>query len=321
VTAVDEIGQVAELRPSDCENLAGQDTGRENLSHSSLSTQLACLQKYEYERVQRLELVEGPRALGLGKAFQKAIELQDPAAGERALFEAAPQFRTDDEETRLRVEQVTVGAAAALYLRKWPGGAGEQREFEYRVRLRSPWTGAYSRTFDLVGYADGVIDCGGYLELIENKFVGQITGLTLRKLKLDRQVSLACYGLWRATGKPVRAVHYRFTKKPSIKQRQNETLDQFLERLAADYEDRPDFYSHGEPLFRSDDDLLRIEKELWVWADELRNARRRQCYPRNTGHCSDFGGCQFIPLCVGDADAPSLYQERPHHQVEKAEAA
>jgi hypothetical protein len=32
----------------------------------------------------------------------------------------------------------------------------ETREMEYLVQLRNPWTGAYSRTFDLKGYADGV---------------------------------------------------------------------------------------------------------------------------------------------------------------------
>jgi hypothetical protein len=34
----------------------------------------------------------------------------------------------------------------------------ETREMEYLVQLRNPWTGAYSRTFDLKGYADGVVD-------------------------------------------------------------------------------------------------------------------------------------------------------------------
>jgi hypothetical protein len=316
------VSDVAELRPSDAVNLAGQNTGREHLSHSGLALQLACLQKHHFHYGERLQLIEGPRALGMGKAFQKAIELQDPDAGATALRDATPAGYDQAAIDRLRIEEATVRAAAALYLRRWPApvDGAETREFEYRVRLRNPWTGHYSQTFDLLGYADGVTDAGAYWELIENKFVGRIDAVTIRKLKLDRQVSLACYGLWRATGKPVRVVRYRFVKKPSIKpwkatkNKPAETTDEFIERLTADYEKRTDFYSHPEDLFRDEADLLRMEQELWVWADELRAARRRDLFPRNTSHCSDYGGCQFIPLCVGDPDARSLYRVRPHHQ-------
>jgi hypothetical protein len=326
-----DVEQPAVLRPSDAENLAGRETGRPHLSHSALNTFIACGQRYEFDKVKRLELIERKPSLRLGSAFQKAIELSDPDAGPKLLRAEAPTFRTDEDEDRLRIEEATVRAAARLYLDRWPpAGTGETREFEYRVRLRNPWTGYYSHTFDLLGYADGVLDCGGYLELVENKFVGQIDKLTIRKLILDRQVSLECYGLWRATGKPVRRVHYRFARKPSIKPRKAtknkpaETVDEFIVRLEADYADpeRRDFYTHSEPLFRSDEDLLRMEQELWIWADELRSARRRQLYPRDTSRCAEYGGCPFIPLCCGDADAMSLYRERPRHEPElEAEAA
>lgn len=301
--------EIATLRPSDATNLAGTDTGREHLSHSSISTLANCARRFEFSYVDRLETVARPRPLGMGAAFQKAIEMQDPAAGAALLREGVQIYGQADED-KLRIEEATVQAAAKLYMAKWPADDRELREYEYRVRLRSPYTGRPSNTFDLLGYADGIIDGGGWLELVENKFVGQINDLSVRRLPLDRQVSLACYGLWRATGKQVRKVHYRFTKKPSIRQKQGETVDGFIARLTADYAERPDFYSHGEELFRSAEDLLRIEQELWDWADQLRQARQRGFYSRNTSHCSDYGGCQFIPICVGDPDAAGLYQTR-----------
>jgi hypothetical protein len=309
--------EVATLRPSDATNLAGLPVEREYLSHSSISTQLNCLRRFEFERVDRLELVSRPRPLGMGSAFQKAIEMQDPNAG-AALVREGVIVGDQADEDKLRVEEATVAAAAALYLRTWPADDREQREYEYRVRLRSPYTGRPSNTFDLLGYADGVTDCGGWLELTENKFVGQVNAVTVRKLPLDRQVSLACYALWRATGKTVRKVNYRFTRKPTIRQKRGETVDEFIERLTADYADpaRADFYAHGEELFRSADDLLRIEQELWDWAEQLRSARRRGFYARNTSHCSDYGGCPFIPMCTGDPDAPALYRERPPAPVQ-----
>ena len=311
--------EVLELRPPDVVNLAGQETDRDHLSHSSIGTKLNCPKKYDWHYNQRLELIEGPRALGLGKAFQKAIEHQDPEAGVRALREAAPLARDQKQEDRLQIEEATVRAGAKLYLKRWPGGVDEAREYQYRVRLRSPWTGRPSMSFDLLGYADGIVDAAAGLELIENKFVGQISELGVRKLRLDRQVGLSCYGLWRALGKEVRVVRYRYVRKPSIKPKQNESIPEFCERLEADYADpgRRDFYSHAEDLFRTAEDLALIEAELWEWAEQLRHAKRRGFFTRNTSHCHDFGGCPYIPLCVGDPDAKSLYRERPVRELEE----
>lgn len=307
------------LRPSDATNLAGQETGRDHLSHSSITTQINCLRRFELQHEQGLRTISEPRPLGLGKAFQKAIELGDPDVGVEALTEALPEFMDKEAIDRARVEEAIVQGAALAYLNRWGTSENGTREFEYRVRLRSPWTGRPSQTFDLLGYADEVIDNGTYLELVENKLVGRVDPVDVKRLPLDRQVGLACYGLWRATGLAVQRVHYRFTKKPSIRQKQNETVSQFCTRLLEDYAnpERQDFYTHEERLFRSQDDLLRIEAELWDWAEQRRNARQRSFYSRNTSHCRDYGGCPYIPICTGDPDAAALYTRREDREALK----
>jgi hypothetical protein len=197
---------------------------------------------------ERLELIEGPRALGMGKAFQKAIELQDPDAGVTALRDATPagydQARAID---KLRIEEATVRAAAALYLRRWPApvDGAETREFEYRVRLRNPWTGPLLADVRPARLRRRRDRRGAYLELIENKFVGQIDAAhdpqaearppgrprVLRAVARDREAG------------PRRPLPLR--RKPSIKpwkatkNKPAETTDEFIERLTADYEKRP----------------------------------------------------------------------------------
>jgi hypothetical protein len=317
---------VPTLGPSDAENLAGQDTGREHLSHSRLNLFLACHEKYRLHYEERLEPVGGIEALSLGSAFQKAIELQDPEAGPQALdgytqvegayFLAPPReplhFHTQEAEDKHRVNQAIVRAAAALYLRKWPAPQGERREFEFLVRLRNPWTGHYSRTFDLLGYADGLSDAGDFYALTENKLVGQVSKVMVQRLPLDRQLALLRYGVWRATGRPVNVVHFRWIKKPSIKQRQKETVEEFCDRIGEDYETRPDFYAYEPPAsYITAADLLRIECELWTWAEQLRALRRQRIFDRNTSACSDYGGCKYMAICSGDPDALSLYETRP----------
>ena len=323
-------GQLPELIPSDATNLADSrvpctacgggtpepacricrgrghtaaPTGREHLSHSSLTVLLNCQQRYSFQYDQRLEPVTRSVPRELGTAFQLAVEHGDPEVGVAHLHAAQP-VATEERE----VEEAIVAAAATLYLELY--GQVESSEVEYRVRLRNPWTGAYSRTFDLLGYADGVSDEGSWLTLVENKLVGQIDQVSIRKLPLDRQLALARYGLWRATGKQVREVRYRYTRKPSIKQKQNESLAAYCDRIAADYEDRPEFYCREEHLLTGNDDLVRTEAELWSWAQRLRDARADRVWPRNTSHCHDFGGCPYMTACLGDPDAPALYQVR-----------
>lgn len=300
-----------ELIPSDAKNLVDQEDreGRETLSHSSLNAQLACAQRYAFEYVDRIESVSKRAGLRLGGAFAKALEAGDPEVGAATLEKAAFTFTQEDEDN-LRKDCAIVRSAAKAYLKRYglreEGGA----EFGYRVRLRNPHTGAYSRTFDLEGYADGLVDQDATFKVIEDKFVGAIDKVSIRRLPLDRQLALECYGVWRATGKMVTDVDYRFTRKPSIKQRKGETVEQFCERLEGDYEERPDFYLVEESFPRSTDDLVRMEAELWEWADQRRRAHRARIFPRNSSHCHDYGGCAFLPLCAGDPDAPALFKAK-----------
>lgn len=298
-----------DLIESDATNLAGEDTGREHLSASQISTLLACPQKYGFSYDEKLEPIAFRPALSLGRAFQKAIEMDDPEAGVRALW-TERTYTSQAEIDQIEKDATIVATAASLYLSRYPVTENSQKEYEYRVRLRNPWTGAYSRTFDLLGFADELAEEDGDLVLIENKFVGQIGELSIRKLPLDRQISLAAYGIWRATGRPVSKVRYRFTRKPSIRQKKGESVGEYCMRVERDYNERPDFYAEEQVIYRDQAQLLRTEAELWEWAEQVRAARKRSLFTRNTSACHDFGGCEFLPLCLGDPDAASLYQEK-----------
>jgi hypothetical protein len=203
------------LRPPDLVNLHPQtdeQTGRGHLSHSSISTQLNCLRKFGWAYVERLEPIDRARPLSLGSAFATALEHANPDTGAAQLDRPTSD---QAEHDRLEIDKAIIRAAAGLYLTRFGAKTGEARELAYRIRLRSPYTGAWSRTFDLVGRADGVIDHGDYLELIEDKLVGRVDAVQVKKVRLDRQVGLASYALWRVTGKPVRVIRYRWVKKPS----------------------------------------------------------------------------------------------------------
>lgn len=283
-------------------------TGRRHLSNNAVGILLGCPQKYAFTYVNRIERISKATPLKMGTAFQKGIEENDPAVAIDTLVATDGPILSQADEDRRRINATICGAAAKAYLDRYGTPDTEQREFGFRVRLRNPWTSAYSRTFDLLGFADG-LDLAGRT-IVENKFVGQIDKVAIKKLPLDRQIALGCYGIWRVTGEEITRVRYRFTRKPSIRQKQGETVDQFCERVSADYEARPDFYLLEEDFFRSTDDLVRIEAELWEWAEKVRRSEKRRLWDRNTSVCADYGGCAFLPICAGDPDAGSLYQRK-----------
>lgn len=310
------------LRGPDLVNLApatDEQLGRGHLSHTSIGSLLACEQKYQHSYERRLQPKVRPVALGMGAAFADALEVGDPdVAWARIIsdFESAQEEYKGDPWTvvpdrdKAEISAQITREAARCYLTAY-GQAGERREVEMRSRIRNPKTGAPSLTFDLVARVDALSTDGR--EMIEDKLVGQIPrdGSMERRLTLDRQVSIGCYLAWRTSGTVVERVRYRMTKKPSIKRKQNESHDDYLCRIAADYAERPDFYLAEFPVTRTPEDFLRLEQELWRWAEQLRDARRDGVFPRNVAHCSDFGGCSFLPLCAREPGAEHQFEERP----------
>jgi hypothetical protein len=299
---------------------------------------LACHRKYELHYEERLEPVSRPAALSMGSAFQKAIELQDPEAGPLALDGHAPfydadgarstavpspaeplHFHTQEAEDKHRINQAIVRAAAALYLRRWPSPVGEAREFEYRVRLRSPWTGRYSQTFDLQGFADGLIDPRTAADRGVPPRLRAGGEQARRAYRPDHRPAPPARPA--APARPVRhlAGHRTHRQQGAL------PLGEEAVHQAAPGRDgrrvhgppgrrlrgREDFYSYEPPpSYITAADLLRIEAELWTWAEQLRALRRQRIYDRNTASCSDYGGCKYVPICSGDPDAEHLYHRR-----------
>lgn len=181
-----------------------------------------------------------------------------------------------------------------------------------KVRLRNP-EGRVSRTFDLLGIVDAVSD--DYRTIIEDKLVTQVPKDLGQHVRLDRQVSIEAYLVWRTTGVQVDTIKYRVTRKPAIRPRQNETHSEFLDRIREEYTTRPDHYLREVEANRSLEDFELLEAELWEWADRVRRARRSGVFPRNTSACHDYGGCRYLPLCSREPGAEHQFHVRPKRDL------
>lgn len=312
------VEPIFELREPECVNLADTITGRDHLSHSSLGTKLACEQKFNLHYELGLRQAITPTPLALGRGFADALESGDPDVGYLTVMDAAVSERTraagnpwivapSEEETEIGA--VIVREASRCYLNRYGQHEAETRELTIRVRIRNPHRdGRYSRTHDLLGRVDAVNLSTG--TLIEDKLAGSMMrGSLPMRVRLDRQISIGCYLIWRATGVRVNDVRYRITLKPQIRRRKDETHDGYLTRIASDYQSRPDFYLVDPPPVERDlDDFLRLEQELWRWAEQVRDARRDGVWPRNSSACLDHGGCKYLPICSGEPGAMQQFR-------------
>lgn len=307
-----------ELRPPEAVNVAGQPTTRGHLSNSSLNTFLACQQRFAFHYEQRLDPAVTAEPLAMGRAFAEALEHGDPEAGATVLLEQAvkqadeaagnPWLVVPDPQ-EVEVQATVVREASRAYLSRY-GTHDQTREVELRARIRNPASGGrYSMTHDLLCRVDAV--SADHRDLFEDKLVSQIPRRSLTsKLKLDRQVSIETYMVWRCTGVAPERVHYRYTKKPGIRRRKDESHEGYLKRIAEEYATRPDEYLHEEILTRSHDDFLRLERELWNWTEAIRVARKDGLFPRNTASCEAFSGCRYLALCAGEPGAEHQYVQR-----------
>lgn len=313
-----------ELRPPEKVNLT--DSPRDHLSHTALSTFLACQQRFAFHYEHRLSPSVAAEPLALGRAFAHALELSSPELGEKQLREQAAQeaeraagnpWLVAPSQDEVDIQATIVREASRAYINRY-GTHAQTREVELRARVRNPAVGGrYSLTHDVMCRVDAVST--DWATLYEDKLVGQIPRRSLSaRLALDRQVSLQTYLIWRATGVEVSEVRYRMTLKPAIRRRKDESHEDYLARIGEEYATRPDHYLTEEIAHRTRDDYLRLEQELWEWAEQIRRARRTGVWPRNTGACHDHGGCRFLALCAQEPGAEHQFvtrEERPNQEA------
>lgn len=316
------------LRPPERINLAGVETGRGHLSQSALKTFLTCQQQYSYHYEHNLAPAITSTPLAIGRAFAQALEEGEPEAAAR-LIKAESAIESERAagspwivapDTRdVETNAVTATEAARCYLTQY--GQHGTREVELRARVRNPAVGGrYSHTHDVMARLDSL--SSDYHTIYEDKFVSQIPRANLAsKVRLDRQVQIQAYLVWRVYGVLVTEVRYRMTLKPAIRQRQNETFEEYLARIATEYATRADHYLAEEVVHPTLDDFLRLERELWRWAEQIRESRKDGTWPRNTGACHDFGGCRFLALCAGEPGALNQFVEREQKESPMEKAA
>jgi hypothetical protein len=217
------------------------------------------------------------------------------------------------------LEHTETMAAAILpiYFKHWHEDFTQIRwmekglEHEFKIPIsghvgRTPW-----KTF-LRGKMDGVFfkEVSDRPWLFETKTKGRIEeGALIDIMPFELQVNTYLIALYKMTGKIPAGVKYNILRRPQLRQKQQESLVQFGERIVADIHDRPDFYFIRMDMTVDMRDLDRAEQELMdLIGDFIMWWKGQSGHYKNSDHCENkYGTCHMLPIC-SRRDTAGFYQ-------------
>lgn len=143
----------------------------------------------------------------------------------------------------------------------------------------------------LIGIVDGIADDG---HIVEHKTTGsEITEQYEYNLLWDEQI--LAYMLM--TGH--RKVWYTVCRKPNIRQKQNETDEDFFIRMVQWFDIDTDSKIRLLEIERTDDEVDQFRKELDTIKATMQEAIEDGNFYRNTCHCNTWGRrCEYSSICM-----------------------
>lgn len=236
------------------------------LSISKIKTFKSCRRAYELKYVEGLVPAVKPEALETGSNYHKLLEELNSG-----------QALADDDYSKENA------MAHAYYKYIFPNFHVVDVEKWLEYDLGNGDT--------LVGIADAIADDG---HIVEHKTTGSdITEQYEYNLLWDEQI--LAYMLM--TGK--RKVWYTVCRKPTIRQKQNETEEEFYHRMVAWYDEDTDSKIRLLEIERTDEEVEEFRKSLKDIRTIITLADINKEYYKNTCHCNQYGRrCEYSSICM-----------------------
>lgn len=143
----------------------------------------------------------------------------------------------------------------------------------------------------LFGVVDGIAEDG---HLVEHKSYGsEITEQYEYNLQWDEQI--LAYMLMTGT----RSVWYTVCRKPTIRQKQNESEEEFFERMVAWYDEDTDSKIRLLEISRTDEEVEAFRREVLNIFSTIERAERFGDYYKNTCACMAYNRrCDYSSVCL-----------------------
>ena len=238
------------------------------LSASKLRTFKACRRKYELSYIELLEPIQKEEALEMGSNYHSNIE-------KLLNKEIISEEITTVEEAKIFA---MTNAFEKYILPQLPKIKSTEQKFEFCLDKE--------KDFWINGIIDALTEDG---IVIEHKTSGTpLDEKYIDRLNWDDQVPI--YMLATNTTK----CYYTVCQKPTIRQKQNETLDEYCNRCLEWYEDNTEQKIGIFNVVRTQEELNDKLDELKIMCNEIENTNN---FYKNQSHCSIMN-CPFSSICL-----------------------
>lgn len=279
----------------------------DGVTQSLIGRWLTCRQKCSIGLLEQLTPKTDRTPLAFGQLVHRVLEKTYRAGNPdhigSVIEEVAETLRPKDPAAFEEFE-LLVGWAEALlprYFAFWGKKDFTKMQWEtLEESFEMPWTLASGNQTILRGKLDGVYRAGKGLWLMEHKTKGQI-----REDFLIDQLGFELQCMWYLTvvreqyGETPKGINYNILRRPGLRRTQKETLSAFVGRCREDILARPEHYFQRFEVAVTEAEFDRWHEEFEVilaefetWAEDP----RLWTY-RNSGACSIYGTCEFMPIC------------------------
>lgn len=236
------------------------------LSISAIKLFKACRRAYELRYVYKVTPIQTSEALETGLNYHKMIE----------------DFETTGKLPELTSKEAAMAMAYAKYIHKDMPMFVPEQWFECKI----------GRGKQLIGRLDGVS--------VDNKAVIEHKTTSVNSIdeyEYDLQLDEQLMAYLMATG--FNTVYYTVCRKPMLRQKQNETAEEFSLRCFEWFSD--DTYDKIRliKVFRTDEEIEAFRDELRMIFKQVSDAEKHGLFYRNTCHCKAWGRkCEYASICL-----------------------
>lgn len=250
-----------------------------NISSSKVKVYKACKRLYFFKYVENLEYIQTIQTLEDGKTYHSKLE---------QLYNEG-DFEIDEENPK-------ISAMACAYQKYiYPQFKVSRAEEWFEMKL--------TPTHTLVGRFDGIAEDGC---VVEHKTTSaDVDDEYIYNLQWDEQI----LNYMLASGK--NKIYYTVCKKPTIRQKQNENAEEFLNRCIAWYDEDTDKKIRVISVERSEKEIAEQKEALKAIARDIvaTDKKGEKAFYRNQSHCTCYGRrCEFASICL-DYDPKLEYVE------------
>lgn len=234
-----------------------------NISISRIKLFKSCRRAFQLKYIEGLEPAEKAESLQTGLSYHEKLD---------------QLYKDGDFDASDFSKESAMATAYKMYI--FP---------EFRVRSTEDWQSYRLMTGDtLIGRVDGIAEDG---KLVEHKSTSaEITDEYEYDLQWDEQ--MLAYMLM--TG--AREIYYTVCRKPTIRQKKNETEEEFFNRMVEWYSEDTDSKIRLLKISRSDEDVEDFLDAVEKMALEIRSTDH---YYRNTSYCKHWGRrCEYAGICL-----------------------